>query len=87
MGDSNILIMGDSNILIMGDSNICKLPLIHSDQTQIEAYPGALIEHATGMIKLLLPKGESLVTKLILSFGLNNRERHPTSPTSTTRPP
>lgn len=27
------------------------------------------------MIQLLLPKGEPLVTKLILSFGLNNREQ------------
>jgi hypothetical protein len=41
---------------------------------QGEAYPGAKIQHSIQMITLLLPQGEPLVTKLILSFSLNNRE-------------
>jgi hypothetical protein len=60
--------------LIMGDSNISKLPHIYSEQVQTEAYPGAKIKHAIRMMSLLLPKGEPLVTQLILSFGLNDRE-------------
>lgn len=66
-------------ILIMGDSNLCRLPPTYSDQIQIEAYPGARIEHATNMLKRLLPKGVPLVKKAILSFGINNREDNMTA--------
>lgn len=60
-------------ILIMGDSNLAKLPPILNKKVQIDWYPGAKLTHATHIIKNKTPT-EPKVTKVILSFGINDRE-------------
>lgn len=53
----------------MGDSNFSRLPDIHSDLIQVEAYPGARLCHAIDILQLLPQEGCPTVTKVILSFG------------------
>lgn len=63
-----------SSIIIMGDSNIRNLPPIHDKGIQVDCYPGATFYHAHSIISSL-PQPCPEVRKLVLSFGLNNRDR------------
>lgn len=60
-------------IIIIGDSNIEKLPHTEDDRIQTDCYPGAKITHAVHIIKHKTPR-EPLVTTVILSFGISDRE-------------
>lgn len=60
-------------ILIMGDSNLNKLPHIHDKNIQIDCYPGARLTHTAHIIKHRTPTNPT-VSKVILSFGINDRE-------------
>ncbi|KAJ4918176.1 hypothetical protein JOQ06_006448 [Pogonophryne albipinna] len=57
--------------LIMGDSNLARLPPFTINDLQIDSYPGATFRHAEAIIKKAT--SSTVVEKLILSFGLNNR--------------
>ncbi|KAL4000516.1 growth hormone [Sarotherodon galilaeus] len=59
--------------LIVGDSNVSRLPPFAADTLQIDGFPGAKWWHA----EYLLEKATitTPVTKLILSFGINNRSQ------------
>lgn len=59
--------------LIVGDSNVSRLPPFAADTLQIDGFPGAKWWHA----EYLLEKAtiSTPVTKLILSFGINNRSQ------------
>lgn len=61
-------------ILIIGDSNLCHLPKLENKDLQIVSYPGAQLEHAFHIIRNKTPVSAQ-VQHIILSFGLNNRER------------
>lgn len=65
-------------ILIIGDSNIARLPRISDDRIQTDCYPGANLSHATNLLRHNTPRSNS-VTKVILSFGLNNKNQENTS--------
>lgn len=60
-------------ILILGDSNLANLPTITDPQIQVDCYPGANLDHAKHIIHKT-PRSEQ-VSKVILSFGLNNRNQ------------
>lgn len=59
--------------LILGDSNVARLPRFQNTDLQVDAFPGAKFHHAVNLIQkaqiLELPE------KIILSFGLNNRQQ------------
>ncbi|XP_025760469.1 uncharacterized protein LOC109200623 [Oreochromis niloticus] len=59
--------------LVVGDSNVSRLPPFAADSLQIDGFPGAKWWHA----EYLLEKATiaTPVTKLILSFGINNRSQ------------
>ena len=61
-------------IIIMGDSNLKWLPYIPNPNIQIDSYPGATIAHAANILSKL-PAPHPEVSKVILSFGLNSRNR------------
>lgn len=62
------------SILIIGDSNIARLPVIPDDRIQVDSYPGANLSQATYLLKHNTPNSNN-VTKVILSFGINNRNQ------------
>lgn len=59
--------------LILGDSNVARLPRFQNTDLQVDAFPGAKFHHASNLIQkaqiLELPE------KIILSFGINNRQQ------------
>ncbi|KAL3995692.1 hypothetical protein ACER0C_008348 [Sarotherodon galilaeus] len=59
--------------LIVGDSNVSRLPPFAADTLQVDGFPGAKWWHA----EYLLEKATitTPVSKLILSFGINNRSQ------------
>ena len=57
--------------LIMGDSNLARLPPFTIHDLQIDSYPGATFRHAEAIIKKAT--SSTVVEKVILAFGLNNR--------------
>jgi len=57
--------------LIMGDSNLARLPPFTIDNLQIDSYPGATFRHAEAILKKAT--SSTVVEKVILSFGINNR--------------
>ena len=61
-------------ILLVGDSNLSRLPSIFDNQVQVDSFPGAKIAHAAHIIASKTPASAS-VTKVILSFGINDKER------------
>ncbi|KAJ4924494.1 hypothetical protein JOQ06_003450 [Pogonophryne albipinna] len=61
-------------ILIVGASNISRLPLIRDIRVQVDSYPGANLSQATAMIRNRTPTSPG-VHKVILPFGLNDRDR------------
>ena len=63
--------MSAKKLLIMGDSNLARLPPFTIDNLQIDSYPGATFRHAEAIIKKAT--SSTVVEKVILSFGLNNR--------------
>ena len=62
-------------ILIMGDSNIARLPEIKNNIVQVDSYPGAQLAHAYHILKHHTPTTDD-TQKVILSFGLNNRNQN-----------
>ena len=61
-------------VIIMGDSNLKWLPHINDPSIQVDAFPGATVAHAAAILRKL-PTTYPVVTKVILSFGLNGRNR------------
>lgn len=59
-------------ILKLGDSNLAKLPRMGDDRIQIMCYPGARWLHAQQILRNKTPTTD-WVTKVILSFGINDR--------------
>lgn len=62
------------SILIIGDSNIAKLPQILDDRVQVDCYPGANLSQAKHLLRHNTT-GSNGVSKIILSFGINNRNQ------------
>lgn len=59
--------------VIIGDSNIARLPKHNYPELQIDSFPGAKWQHAANLLT-----GATIVEephKIILSFGLNNRQQ------------
>lgn len=59
--------------VILGDSNAARFPKFQNTNLQIDAFPGAKFQHATNLIQ-----GAQITEvpeKIILSFGLNNRQQ------------
>ncbi|MGH0186679.1 UNVERIFIED_CONTAM: hypothetical protein FKN15_022275 [Acipenser sinensis] len=63
----------NKNILIIGDSNLHRIPDHTQSQIQIESYPGAKFLHAANHLDKA--KTDRGVTKVILSFGINNKDQ------------
>lgn len=61
-------------ILFLGASNMQNLPLIKDCRIQVDCFPGAQLSHAYHIIKHKTPT-TSTVQKVILNFGLNNRDQ------------
>lgn len=61
-------------ILILGDSNVAKLPSISDNNYQVDCYPGAKLSHAIELLRTKTPTSPE-VQAVLLSFGINNRER------------
>ena len=61
-------------ILVIGDSNISRLPLIMDEEVQVDCFPGANIAQATHLLKGNTPTSGT-VERVILSFGINDRDR------------
>ncbi|XP_013890103.1 mucin-2 [Austrofundulus limnaeus] len=59
--------------VILGDSNLSRLPAYDGSNLQIESFSGARWEHATHLLRSAEINVE--VEKLILSFGLNDRQQ------------
>lgn len=59
-------------IIIIGDSNMARLPRLTDPRVQIGCYQGARWLHACEIIKNKTPT-TGFVTKVILSFGINDR--------------
>lgn len=59
-------------IIIAGDSNISRLPRIYDNRIQVDCYPGANLSNANNILRNQTPVSHA-VTKVLLSFGLNNR--------------
>ena len=58
----------------MGDSNLKWLPYIPNGNIQVDSYPGATVVHAAEILtKIRFPN--TATAKVILSFGLNSRNR------------
>ena len=68
-------------IIVMGDSNIDKIDRSfydHDDRFQVDCYPGANLTDAINILKNKTPISDS-TQKVILSFGINNKDqRNPT---------
>ena len=61
-------------VILMGDSNLKWLPYIPNDNIQVDSYPGATVSHAIDILsKIRFPS--TATAKVILSFGLNSRNR------------
>lgn len=59
--------------VIIGDSNVARLPQHNYPDLQIDSFPGAKWQHAANLLT-----GATIVVephKIILSFGLNNRQQ------------
>lgn len=59
--------------IILGDSNVHKLFSFAPDDVQIDSFPGARWNHAEFLLHTATTETE--VTKMILSFGINNRSQ------------
>lgn len=60
-------------LVIIGDSNVARLPTHNYPELQIDSFPGAKWQHAANLLN-----GATIVEepqKIILSFGLNNRQQ------------
>ena len=57
--------------LIIGDSNLARFPPFTCEDLQIDSFPGATFSHAKAIINKTTTS--TLVEKVILSFGINNR--------------
>jgi hypothetical protein len=65
-------------IIVMGDSNMSRLPLIMDEWVQVDCFPGANLSQAVHLLKHNTPTSDA-VEKVILSFGINDRNRGNTS--------
>lgn len=70
----NFILNPQRPILILGDSNLDRFPKIEDPRIQVDCYPGALLSHATNILKHKTPTN-SQTQRVILSFGLNNRDQ------------
>lgn len=57
--------------MIIGDSNLSRFPKIWDPRIQVDSFPGAKISHAVYLLRNRKPPSPH-VTKVILSFGLND---------------
>ena len=59
--------------IIIGDSNLARFPASNCPDLQVESYPGAKIHHAGILIEKAIL--ETVPEKMIVAFGLNNRQQ------------
>ena len=59
--------------LVIGDSNLSRIPPFQIPDLQIDSFPGASFSHAEAILKKAVIS--SKVEKVVLAFGLNNREQ------------
>ncbi|MGL5622518.1 hypothetical protein [Cetobacterium sp.] len=59
--------------VIIGDSNVAILPTHNCPDLQVNSFPGAKLQHAANLIEKATIAVEP--TKIILSFGFNNRQQ------------
>ncbi|KAA0710783.1 hypothetical protein E1301_Tti022391 [Triplophysa tibetana] len=59
--------------IIIGDSNVARFPTVEASDLQMDSYPGASFFHATDLLKKATITTD--VEKLVLSFGINNRQQ------------
>lgn len=63
--------------MIIGDSNLSRFPKIWDPCVQVDRFPGAKFSHAAQLLRNGTPPSPQ-VTKVILSFGMN--DSHTTNP-------
>ena len=59
--------------VIIGDSNLANIPEFHFQNLQIESFPGANFWHAEQLMTKATIR--TRVTKIVLAFGINNRDQ------------
>lgn len=59
--------------LIIGDSNVARFPPFQVKDLQVDSYPGATLRHAEFLLRKAT--GTTEPQRVILSFGLNNRNQ------------